>query len=341
MTAAYTRRMLLGTAAALAAAAGMPSPGIAQDIRSRIIRYGYGLGRDTHQGRAVEMYAERVGEMSDGKLRVRTFPDGTLGPDMQMQSALIGGSQEMMVGSTATLVGIAPEFAVWDLPFLFNNEAEADAILDGPIGQEVLDTLPDKGLVGLVYYENGFRNLTNSRRPIATLQDLAGLKLRVMQNPVFLDAFAAMQANPVPLPFSELFTALETGAVDGQENPVNTIETSKFYEVQKYLTLTRHVYSPWIVLASKQWWDQLSGDEQKILMDAAVESRDFQRKDSREQTAKALEALKEHGMEVVEPTAEEMASFREAAQPTIDKYVQEIPGDLAQRLFAELERTRA
>jgi tripartite ATP-independent transporter DctP family solute receptor len=341
MTVPFPRRTLLASAAALAALAAMPYRAFGQDIRSRIIRYGYGLGKDTHQGRAVEFFAQQVGEASGGKLRVRTFPDGTLGPDMQMQSALIGGSQEMMVGSTATLVGIVPEFALWDLPFLFNNEQEADAVLDGPIGQEVLDKLPPQGLVGLVYYENGFRNLTNSKRPIATLQDLAGLKLRVMQNPVFLDVFAAMQANPVPLPFSELFTALETGAVDGQENPVNTIETSKFYEVQKYLTLTRHVYSPWIVLASKSWWDQLSADEQKILMDAAVESRDFQRKDSREQTAKALEALKEQGMQVVEPTPEEMAQFRAAAQPTIDKYAQQIGGDLPQRLFAELEKMRA
>ena len=208
-----------------------------------------------------------------------------------MQQALIGGAQEMMVGSTATLVGITKEMALWDTPFLFNNVREADAILDGPIGQKVMDKLQEKGLVGLVYWENGFRNLTNTKRPVARVEDLDGIKLRVMQNNVYLESFKTLGANAVPLPFSELFTALETKTVDGQENPYNTILSSKFYEVQKYLTVTNHVYSPWIVLVSKKWWDGLSKDEQKVLMDAAVKSRDFERKDTREEAAKANYAI--------------------------------------------------
>ncbi len=142
---------------------------------------------------------------------------------------------------------------------------EADAVLDGPVGQKVMDKLQEKGLVGLVYWENGFRNMTNNKRPITKVEDFDGIKLRVMQNNVYLDSFRKLGANAVPLPFSELFSALETRAVDGQENPYNTIPSSKFFEVQKYLSVTNHVYSPWIMLASKKWWDQLSKAELKKL----------------------------------------------------------------------------
>ncbi|PZR39518.1 MAG: ABC transporter substrate-binding protein, partial [Ectopseudomonas oleovorans] len=204
----------------------------ADDVRSRMIRFGYGLNENSNQGRAAKLFAEEVAKASDGKLKVRTFVAASLGSDDQMQSALIGGAQEMMVGSTATLVGITREMAVWDTPFLFSSAEQADAVLDGLVGRQVMDKLEEKGLVGLVYWENGFRNLTNNTRPISKLEDFSGVKLRVMPNPVFLETFKLMGANAVPLPFSELFTALETKAVDGQENPFNTILSSKFYEVQ-------------------------------------------------------------------------------------------------------------
>jgi len=196
-------------------------------------------------------------------MKVRTIGAAALGPDVQMQNSLIGGAQEMMVGSTATLVGITKEMALWDTPFLISNAKEADALLDGPVGDKIRNKLQDKGLVGLAYWENGFRNLTNSKRAINKVEDLEGIKLRVMQNNVFLNSFKTLGANAVPMAFSELFSALETNTVDGQENPFNTILSSKFYEVQKYVTVTNHVYSPWIVLVSKKWWDQLSKDEQK------------------------------------------------------------------------------
>jgi tripartite ATP-independent transporter DctP family solute receptor len=215
------------------------------------------------------------------------------------------------VGSTATLVGITKEMAIWDTPFLFNNAKEADAVLDGPVGQKVMDKLQDKGLVGLVYWENGFRNLTNNKRAVTKLEDLDSIKLRVMPNPVFLESFKTLGANAIPLSFSELFTALETKAVDGQENPYNTILSSKFYEVQKYLTVTNHVYSPWIVTVSKKYWDALSKDEQKVLMDAAKKSRDFERKDTREEAAKALADLKTKGMQVNELTPAETNRMRD------------------------------
>ena len=283
----------------------------AQDIKPRMIRFGYGLNEDSNQGRAVKLFAQEVEKASGGKMRVRAIGAAALGSDVQMQQALIGGAQEMMVGSTATLVGITKEMAIWDTPFLFNNAQEADAVLDGPVGQKVMDKLQDKGLVGLVYWENGFRNLTNNKRAVAKLEDLDGIKLRVMQNNVFIDSFKTLGANAVPLPFSELFTALETKTVDGQENPYNTILSSKFYEVQKYLTVTNHVYSPWIVTVSKKWWDQLSKDEQKVLMDAAKKSRDFERQDTRTEADKALADLKGKGMQINQLSPAEANRMRE------------------------------
>ncbi|SDO26987.1 tripartite ATP-independent transporter solute receptor, DctP family [Rhodoferax sp. OV413] len=303
------RRTALATLAALTF--GATGAAFAQDIKPRIIRFGYGLNEQSNQGRAAKVLAEAVEKASGGKMKLRAIGAAALGPDTQMQQALVGGAQEMMVGSTATLVGITKEMALWDTPFLFNNAQEADAVLDGPIGQKVMAKLQEKGLVGLVYWENGFRNLTNNKRPITKLEDMDGVKLRVMQNEVFLNSFKSLGANAIPLPFSELFSALETKAVDGQENPFNTIVSSKFYEVQKYLSVTNHVYSPWIVLASKKWWDGLSKDEQKVLLDAAKTSRDFERKDTRDEAAKALADLKSKGMQINELAPAETARMRD------------------------------
>ncbi|MGJ7522403.1 TRAP transporter substrate-binding protein [Variovorax sp. LT1P1] len=301
------RFALAGLVAALAAAGAVQ----AQDFKPRIVRFGYGLVDNSNQGRAVRVFAQEVEKATGGKMKIRGIGNASLGSDTQMQQALIGGAQEMMVGSTATLVGIVPEMAVWDTPFLFNNVKEADAVLDGPVGEKVKAKLEPKGMVGLVYWENGFRNLTNSKRPVNKLEDMGDIKLRVMQNNVFLDSFKALGANAVPLPFSELFTALETRAVDGQENPFNTVVSSKFYEVQKYLTVTNHVYSPWIVTVSKKWWDTLTPAEKKVLQDAALKSRDFERKDTREEATKALAELKGKGMLVNELPAAEANRMRE------------------------------
>ena len=258
-----------------------------------------------------------------------------------MQQALIGGAQEMMVGSTATLVGVAPQMALWDTPFLINNAKEADALLDGPVGDKVRATLEPKGIVGLVYWENGFRNLTNNKHPVTKLEDMNGIKLRVMQNNVFLDSFKALGANAVPLPFSELFTALETKAVDGQENPYNTVVSSKFYEVQKYLTVTNHVYSPWMVSVSKKWWDGLSKDEQKVIMDAAKKARDFERKDTRDEAAKALADLKTKGMQVNELSAAEAGRMRDKLTQVNASVATTVGMDLWKQTQDELAKIRA
>lgn len=320
------RRTVLAAVSAAALAVSMGA--VAQDIKPRLIRFGYGLNEQSNQGRAVKLFAEQVEKASGGKMKLRAVGAAALGPDTQMQQALVGGAQEMMVGSTATLVGITKEMALWDTPFLFNNAQEADAILDGPIGQKVMDKLQEKGLVGLVYWENGFRNLTNSVRPVTRMEDFNGIKLRVMQNNVYLDSFKTLGANAVPLPFSELFSALETKTVDGQENPFNTILSSKFYEVQKYLSVTNHVYSPWIVLVSKKWWDQLSKAEQKVLLDAAKVSRGFERKDTREEASRAMADLKAKGMQINQVPASESARMRDKLSQVNAQIAADIGTDL-------------
>jgi tripartite ATP-independent transporter DctP family solute receptor len=312
----------------------------AADYRPHIVRFGYGLAEDSNQGRAARFLGEDLAKRTGGKIRVKGFASAALGSDIQMQNALIGGAQEMTVVTTATLVGIVDDFGVFDLPFLFSNTKEADAVLDGPVGQKLMAKLEDKGLVGLVYWENGFRNLTNSKHPIAKMDDLKGVKLRVMQNPMYIDMFNAMGANAVPLSFSELFTALESKTVDGQENPVNTIESSKFYEVQKYLSVTNHVYSPWIVLASKKWWDGLNADEKKAVMESAVASRDFERKDSRAEAARAMEDLKKKGMQVTTVSEPELEKMRATARPAVTKFAAAGHADLVKALDAEVAKLR-
>ncbi|MBK1684766.1 TRAP transporter substrate-binding protein [Rhodoferax fermentans] len=333
------RRTLIAAASVAVLSASFSA--LAQDIKPRLIRFGYGLNEQSNQGRAAKVFADEVAKLSGGKMKVRAIGAAALGPDNQMQQALIGGAQEMMVGSTATLVGISKEMALWDTPFLIGNVKEADTLLDGPIGDKVRNKLQDKGMVGLVYWENGFRNLTNSKRAITKMEDMQGIKLRVMQNNVFLSSFQTLGANAIPLAFSELFSALETNTVDGQENPFNTILSSKFYEVQKYMTVTNHVYSPWIVTASKKWWDQLSKDEQKVLMDAAKVSRDFERKDTRDEAAKAMGDLKAKGMQINELSPVEAGRMRDKLTKVYASIGADIGMDLWNETQAELKKIRS
>jgi TRAP-type transport system periplasmic protein len=322
------------------AAAACVWPALAQDIKPRLIRFGYGLNEASNQGRAAKMFAEQVEKLSGGKMKVRAVGAAALGSDVQQQQALIGGAQEMMVGSTATLVGIVKEMALWDTPFLFGSTAEADAVLDGPVGQKVIAKMPEKGLVGLTYWENGFRNLTNSKRPVTKLEDLDGIKLRVMQNNMYLESFKMLGANAQPMAFSELFGALETKTVDGQENPYNTILSSKFYEVQKYVSATSHVYSPWIVMVSKKYWDQLSKDEQKVLADAANASRVFERKDTREEAGRALTELQAKGMQFNQVSPGERARMRDRLTRVNALVATNVGMELWQETQAQLDKLR-
>jgi len=313
----------------------------AQNIQERTFKFAFVNQKEHPQGMGAQRFSEIVEKKSGGKMKVKLFPSGVLGGDASVIASLQGGTVEMTMAIPGLLSGMAREFSLFDLPFLFNNEKEADFVLDGPVGRKLLDKLPEKGLIGLTYFEHGFRNVTNSRRPVAKMEDLQGLKLRVMQIPVMIDAFRALGANPSPLPLPEVYTALEQKAVDGQENPYSLVEASKYYEIQKYGSNTRHVFNPVVLLFSKKRWEQLSEDERKILLDAARETQPFQRAANRDVNARAAEFLKGQGMVLTEFPAAERERLREKLAPVTDKHVKQIDPVLTQELFSELGKARS
>lgn len=310
------------------------------EIREHQLKFAAANNKGHPQVTGMEKFAELVSEKSGGKIEVKLFPGGVLGGDVQTVSALQGGVIEMTVLNAGILASNAKQFGAVDLPFLFNSGEEADKIMDGPFGKSLMDLLPDTGLVGLGYWELGFRNLTNNRHPVAKLEDIKGLKIRTIQSPIPIELFNSLGANAVPLPYTELYTALETGTVDGQENPAANILNAKFYEVQKYMTVTRHQYNPQIVIISKKFWDGLNDEEKAVLQSAATEARDYQRKVSREADAKAIDEIKATGMEVTELSPEETQRLRDAVKPMIEKFGSEIGTETVEQLFKELAAAR-
>ena len=244
----------------------------------------------------------------------------------------------MLVASTTSLNGIVKEFGLLDFPFLFANAKQADALVDGPLGKMLTAKLPEKGVIVLGFFDLGFRNVTNSKRPIMKGADLEGLKLRVIPNPVFLETFKTFKANPVPMPFAELYGALESKAVDGEENPFAVIASSKFYEVQKYVSGTNHVYATNPIQISKRFWDKLSATEHKILQDAAIEAQNWQRVVSREVSAKALGELTAKGMLYNDVPPAELAKMRAEVRPVYDKFSAAYDPAIVSLFKSELER---
>ena len=316
------------------------APAHAQDIQERTIKFGHLNNTDHPVSMGVKRFAELVAAKSGGKMKVQEFPSSTLGNEMQQQSALQGGVQEMSAPATTSLAGIVKEFGLIDFPFSVSNYAQADALLDGPLGQALIARLSEKGLTALGYWDLGFRNVTNSRRPITKPEDLEGLKLRVIPNPVFLETFKAFKANPVPMPFTELYGALESKAVDGQENPFAVILSNKFFEVQKFVSATNHVYATNIILVSKRFWDKLSPAEQKIMHDAANESRAYQRQVSRAAAQSAVAELQAKGMQFNEVAPAEQARMAQVAKPVTDKFAASYDPAIVKLYNDELARGR-
>ena len=312
----------------------------AAGAQERTIKFAFQNQKDHPQAQGAQRFADLVAQKSGGKMKVNLFPGGVLGGDLQTVSALQGGTLEMTVLNAGILTAQAREFAVFDFPFLFASPQEADAVTDGAFGKNMFAKLTDKGLIGLGYWDLGFRNLTNSKRPIARVEDIAGLKIRVIQSPIYVDMFTALGANPTPLAFPELYGALEQKAVDGQENPYTTILASKFNEVQKHLTVTRHVYNPQALLIGKKFWDGLNAAEKKTIQDAATESTKYQRDLSRSQADTALEALKKSGMQVTELPPAEVAKLRDKVKPVIEKHTAAVGEATVKELMAELAKVR-
>jgi tripartite ATP-independent transporter DctP family solute receptor len=293
----------------------------------------------TAQYDGASKFAELVAKKSSGKLAVKVFGDGALGGDLQVISSLQRGSVEISLMNASLLNGVAKEFAILDFPFLFDSEEEAYSVLDGPVGQRLIDLLPAKGIVGLSYPELGFRHIHNSKHPVTRLEDLQGLKIRTVQTPIYVETLSALGANAVPLPFPDLYHVLEKKVVDGATDPLVTIDILKFDEVQRYLTLTHHVYNPQIFLVSKMTWDKLSSDERAALQDAANDARDFERKLSKEKNAQALEKLK-RTMQLSVLSPQETEKMRQAVRPVTQKYTKVVGAELVAETNAALARVR-
>jgi len=312
----------------------------ATDVAERHLRLAYANNARNPQYAGARKFATLVAEKTGGKISIKLYPDATFGKDLDVLSSMRVGGVDLSIMNTNLLVGIAKEAGLIDLPYLFNSEAEAFPVLDGPVGQKIHAALEAKGLVGLAYFDMGYYHLHNNQRPIIRQEDLQGLKIRVTETPISIEFVNALGGTAVPIAYASLYSALAQKEVDGAGQPLNNIVSAKFYEHQKYLTITRHTYTPQSLLISKKAWDKLSSDEKKIVQEAAIEARDFERRISLENTAQALAFLKSK-MTVNELSPAEMDRMREKVKPVIDKFSKEYGEALARELFAEIAKVRA
>lgn len=281
-----------------------------------------------HKG--IQKFIEIVEEKTDGAVKFDVYPNGELGGEREMIEATQLGTLDMTVVSTGPLGNFAKKSLALDFPFLFKDREHAYKVLDGEIGAEIDKQIEENGLYNLAWWETGFRHLSNSNHAVKEPADLKGLKIRTMENPVHLDAFKEFGASPTPMSFTELYTGLEQGVVDGQENPMTVIVPNKLYEVQKYLTLTSHVYSPGVVLINQEKLDSFSPELQQIIEDAAIEARDYERKFVADLEEELIQVMKDHGTEVTEEY--DFDAFFKATQPVYKKYEAEY-GDILNRIL--------
>lgn len=264
------------------------------------LRFGYEAPRSDTQHTAAKKFNELLKAKTKDELKLSLFPDSTLGNAQTMISAVRGGTIDLEMSGSPNFSGLEPKLNVIDIPFIFKDREHAYAVLDGEIGQSLLKSLEAQGLKGLAFWEVGFRSFTNSKHPIKTPEDIKGLKVRTNQNPMYIQAFSLLGANPVPMPLSELYTALETKAVDAQEHPVGIFWSAKLYEVQKYLSLTNHGYTPLIVVMNKAKFDGLTPELQTAIVEAAQEAGKYQRQLNLENEKGILDKLQQAGIEIIE-----------------------------------------
>ncbi|MCD8351217.1 MAG: TRAP transporter substrate-binding protein [Planctomycetaceae bacterium] len=302
--------------AALFVAVAMAVPALA----GQTIKLGTTVNEQDSFQIAAEKFAEIVKDRTNGEFTIEIYPNGALGDERIMLEGMQMGILDMGIITSGPFVNFVPDFGVLDLPFIFSNNAHAHAVLYGPIVHGILAKLDDVGIKGMAYAERGFRNLTNSVRPVANATDIKGLKVRVMENEVYTTTFQALGVNAVPMAWSETLTALQQGTIEGQENPVNVIHSFKLWESQKYVTMTRHAYASAIFTMSKRLFDRLPAEVQTIVMDAAQEAAVYERDWVAQNEARQMDELKQHGMEINENP--DVESFKAAVQSVYDRYPQ-------------------
>ncbi|MFG1462601.1 TRAP transporter substrate-binding protein [Xanthobacter sp. DSM 24535] len=284
------------------------------------LKYTFVNPMNSHFGAAATAFKETVEGESGGRIKVDIFPGGTLGGEREIVESLQLGTIDMAMTSTSVVGNFVPDVLVFDIPFLFRDAPHARAVLDGQIGQDILAKFGTKGLVGLGYGENGFRHLTNNKRAVETPADMSGLTIRTMENPIHIAAFSQLGARPTPIAWPELYPALQQGVVDGEENPLSNIITAKFFQVQKYLSLTGHVYAPTVIMISPTAWAKLSAEDKKIIRDGVAKAITAQRAKVEELETSGVKTLKESGMVV---DVVDKAKFAEALKPAYAKFSQQ------------------
>ncbi|MCY1525728.1 hypothetical protein D9M68_607180 [compost metagenome] len=298
------------------------------------LRFGFAGSDSDTQSLAAKEFAQMVEERSKGELKVRSFGNSMLGNDQAMIAGVRGGTIDMEMSGTPNFSGLTPKMSVLDLPFVFNDSAHAYRVLDGEVGQRLLDDLAEHGLKGLAYWEVGFRDITNSRQPVRTPADVKGLKIRTSSNPAQIEAFRLLGANPQPLPLAELYNALEMRAVDAQEHPLSITWSSGFYEVQKYLSPTHHAYTALVVVMNKAKFDGLPAAQQQLLVDAAREAGRLQRKMNTDNDARMLKDLQDKGMQI-EPTVDRDAFRAVVVAPLRSTFTEQHGAELLDAIDAE------
>lgn len=334
-----TSRRRVACTLAAAVAFGLFTPAGAQEVKHAKLGHSFA---DSHpRAAAMKQFAAAVEKATGGKVAIDVFGNATLGSEEKMLIATQSGTQDLYMGALSPISARRKEMQIFDVPFLFASDAEAAAVLDGPVGRRMLDGLADMNLHGLVWSGGAFRNMSNSKRPLNSMADMKGLKVRVMQSPMALASFNAMGMNAVPMAFTEVYPALEIKALDGYEHPVVDMYANKMYEVQKYLTITNHVYTPVALLASKKWWSSLTPEQQLAVQKAAEETRGFQRTQELKQAAEVVAELKAKGMVVTEMPAAELDRIRTTVRPVVDKNAEAIGSEFVQAFDVEIRKFRA
>jgi tripartite ATP-independent transporter DctP family solute receptor len=294
-----------------------PQNALAQKVTYNI---GYILSRESQLGVGASVFANEVAKQTHDRIVIEQQPNAVLGGEVEMLNGMQVGTVDMAFITGAPLPRIVPEVGVFNIPFIFRDIEHAHAVLDGPIGQSYLEKFKEKNLVALAWGENGLRHLTNSKRPIIQPDDLKGLKLRIPQSEVMIIGFKALGADVSSLPFPKLYEALQSNQFDGQENPIATILSSKFSQVQKYLTLSGHVYDPALILVSGDIWNDLKDDDRAVLIEAAKMGAKASRDAAGEAQRMGIEILRQQGMNVVETIDRpRFVAALEGTRPTYEK----------------------
>ena len=304
-------------------------------------KVGHAMPESHPQAVAMNKFVELTAKYTNNNVQLKAFHSAVLGSDEKQLQAVQTGTQEFYIGTLAPFSTRVKEVQVWDLPFMFANTKEVYALLDGPSSKKIFKMIEPTGVHGLMWTGMGFRNLSNSKHPVTKLEDIAGLKIRVMTNPVALETWKTLGANAVPMAFSEVFTALEIKAIDGQENPLVHMYANKMQEVQKYISLTNHVYTPVALVVSKKFWDGLSDADKQGVQKAADEAKILQRQLLEAGDKDVIAKFGQAGVKVDAVAPADLAKIQDKVKPVVTKFAPQIGEEFIKEFYAEIDKVRA